>query len=1335
MRPHILQMGRDDGYSPHKDRRRSERNRSSVYKSLGENSLGVSQDDVRRLIALANDTRDREHAEQLRHRNGRYPTRSTARFVIPGESTEEDDEDECARPTRRSTRHTSHVSFDHGDDEESRDAPEGKSSILRKPAKRRRIMLESEDDEPNSSRTKDDEGDGLYDRVKSRHKDATPVGGKSVSPKDLSTSTRSSRHERRSRATEEAETTAAIEAVEAAERQEDENEEEDSEEEEEEMEEEKGPRQYPLRERREIKAVDRFGQQNRSKERNTRIERRSVRNLSHKLEQRIEMRKAQRDYRRRVARSDSSSTDATDDEAGGSGTKKRGSSRRDDDDERFEQRKEKSMAKSRQRFLPINISAKELSTSSNVVRERLRQAGASCSDIDPMSIDNTVLFDQVGGLDAHLQTLKEVVLFPMLYPEIFDRFKINPPKGCIFYGPPGTGKTLVARALANECAKGAKKVAFFMRKGADCLSKWVGESERQLRLLFDQAYAMRPSIIFFDEIDGLAPVRSSRQDQIHASIVSTLLALMDGLDSRGEVVVIGATNRLDTIDPALRRPGRFDRELKFSLPDASARRDILDIHTKEWGGCKPAPNVMEWLADGSSGYCGADLKFLCTEAVLIALRERYPHIYMSSERLLLDPNQVVIEQRHLQDAMRRITPASRRDLSIPCRPMEPRTQLILRRTLDQLMNTRIPAGYRQSSGSQNGIGSSQLEKVVKALESAPVVPAVRLLLTGKSLRPDTGQSSFLLPALLSKLDHLPIFSLAVGKLFADGRPEETLAQTMQSALRAAASTPAILLLPNIDQWYAVVPPSVSHMLATALDNLTGFTSLLLLATCDGTLEGAGRETPALKGLFRTANAFEVPVPSDDERRAYMEYIMKPALVPPNKFDPSAYPAPPVATADEVAPRKLSDREITELKKLYEGQEREFRIFLRDILARLMRDRRFHIFNNPVEEDDAPDYYEHIKQPMCMSDMMGKIDSRVYRGPEQFVEDINLIMRNALEYNPPSSEGRVIRHNAVALRDMCDALLDMELDEKFVEKMQESARLLKEAGVKLKVKPLPFEKTMPQKFTRSAAAAGFVNDLEEEEEGVKKEEGGGEAEEDESGGEEEMDHDGSSTSAAVATPKMPVNRKKPRRRSGTYSLTKRRSSGKKPERARSRSKTPEEDEERKKAVAVAASAAAAALDEAAESMDSIDGSSRGRASDESTSGEERKSSREEMRSPLSGAATSAGGGSSSGLRSDRETRGLSSQTSSSPEKSGEEAEGVKEKETVEEEDDVFKIDEKKMKEVVEKCTSLTRLWPAPELERLAAALIHEIDLMRECWDRRSLPDALLHIAEEWHYEDE
>lgn len=149
-----------------------------------------------------------------------------------------------------------------------------------------------------------------------------------------------------------------------------------------------------------------------------------------------------------------------------------------------------------------------------------------------------------------------------------------------------------------------------MRKGADCLSKWVGEAERQLRLLFEEARNQQPSIIFFDEIDGLAPVRSSKQDQIHASIVSTLLALMDGMDGRGQVVVIGATNRPDAIDPALRRPGRFDREFYFPLPGLDARERILRIMTKKWAGweSEKGEENVKGLAKLTKGYGGADMR-------------------------------------------------------------------------------------------------------------------------------------------------------------------------------------------------------------------------------------------------------------------------------------------------------------------------------------------------------------------------------------------------------------------------------------------------------------------------------------------------------------------------------------------------------------------------------------------------------------------------------------------------------------------------------------------------------------------------------------------------------
>ena len=269
-----------------------------------------------------------------------------------------------------------------------------------------------------------------------------------------------------------------------------------------------------------------------------------------------------------------------------------------------------------------------------------------------------------------------MTVLPLLYPEVFQRFSVTPPRGVLFHGPPGTGKTLLARALAASCRTGGRQISFFMRKGADCLSKWVGEAERQLRLLFDEARNSQPSIIFFDEIDGLAPVRSSKQDQIHASIVSTLLALMDGMDGRGQVVVIGATNRPDAVDPALRRPGRFDREFYFGLPGLDARERILTIMTKKWEGwgAGDEDNEVEvkekikGLAKLTKGYGGADLRVhfiyflfscfamlmtffllceqaLCTEAALNAIQRQYPQVYKTTDRLLLKPETIGVGLR------------------------------------------------------------------------------------------------------------------------------------------------------------------------------------------------------------------------------------------------------------------------------------------------------------------------------------------------------------------------------------------------------------------------------------------------------------------------------------------------------------------------------------------------------------------------------------------------------------------------------------------------------------------------------------------------------------------
>lgn len=275
---------------------------------------------------------------------------------------------------------------------------------------------------------------------------------------------------------------------------------------------------------------------------------------------------------------------------------------------------------------------------------RIKKSGDALADVDPLGVNMQIDFSAVGGLDGHIQQLKEMVTLPLLYPEVFQRFHVTPPRGVLFHGPPGTGKTLLARALAASCSSEGQSISFFMRKGADCLSKWVGEAERQLRLLFEEARNAQPSIIFFDEIDGLAPVRSSKQDQIHASIVSTLLALMDGMDGRGQVIVIGATNRPDSVDSALRRPGRFDREFYFPLPAKEARRKILDIQTKGW---EPPlkDEFKDRLAEVTKGYGGADLRALCTEAALNAIQRRYPQIYQTTDRLKLQPETINVEAK------------------------------------------------------------------------------------------------------------------------------------------------------------------------------------------------------------------------------------------------------------------------------------------------------------------------------------------------------------------------------------------------------------------------------------------------------------------------------------------------------------------------------------------------------------------------------------------------------------------------------------------------------------------------------------------------------------------
>lgn len=391
------------------------------------------------------------------------------------------------------------------------------------------------------------------------------------------------------------------------------------------------------------------------------------------------------------------------------------------------------------------------------------------ADADPLGVDQNVDFSKIGGLEGHIDQLKEMVQMPLLYPELFLKFHVTPPRGVLFHGPPGTGKTLLARALAASIGSGGRKITFYMRKGADALSKWVGEAERQLRLLFEEARRTQPSIIFFDEIDGLAPVRSSKQEQIHASIVSTLLALMDGMDGRGQVIVIGATNRPDNIDPALRRPGRFDREFYFPLPDLDARKAILNIHTKDWG---IDDSFKTNLAGLTKGYGGADLRALCTEAALNAIQRTYPQIYSSNDKLKVDQDKIKITAKDFMLSVKKMIPSSERSTSSGAVPLPKLIKPLLQDQLNQiqsLLDGLIPikkkttalqeAMFEQYDDEDQGFGRETLQQ---EFEKSRVFRP-RLLIGGE---PGMGQT-YLGGAILNHFEGLHVQSFDLPTMYSD----------------------------------------------------------------------------------------------------------------------------------------------------------------------------------------------------------------------------------------------------------------------------------------------------------------------------------------------------------------------------------------------------------------------------------------------------------------------------------------------------------------------------------------------------------------------------------------
>ena len=271
---------------------------------------------------------------------------------------------------------------------------------------------------------------------------------------------------------------------------------------------------------------------------------------------------------------------------------------------------------------------------------------------------SSIMYEDIGGLGDQLLKVREMIELPLKHPILFRRLGIDPPKGVLLHGPPGTGKTMIAKAVANET-----NAHFTSINGPEIISKYYGESEKQLREIFDDAASNAPAVIFIDELDSIAPKREDVSGEVERRVVAQLLTLMDGMQGRDNVVVIGATNRPDAIDQALRRPGRFDRELEIGVPDKNGRREIVNIHTR---GMPIADDFdMEWVLDNSYGFVGADISSLSREAAMKALRRYLPEIDLDQDEI---PPEVLekmeVQMNDFKIAIRDIEPSALREIYV-----------------------------------------------------------------------------------------------------------------------------------------------------------------------------------------------------------------------------------------------------------------------------------------------------------------------------------------------------------------------------------------------------------------------------------------------------------------------------------------------------------------------------------------------------------------------------------------------------------------------------------------------------------------------------------------------
>ena len=454
-----------------------------------------------------------------------------------------------------------------------------------------------------------------------------------------------------------------------------------------------------------------------------------------------------------------------------------------------------------------------------------------------------VTYEDIGGLTDEIKKVREMIELPLRHPEIFEKLGIEAPKGVLLYGPPGTGKTLLAKAVANE-----SNAHFISISGPEIMSKFYGESEARLREIFKEAREKAPSIIFVDEIDSIAPKREEVTGEVERRVVSQMLSLMDGLEARGKVIVISATNRPNAIDPALRRPGRFDREIEIKVPDKKGRKDILAIHSRNM----PLDDDVntDKISAISHGYVGADLEYLCKEAAMKCLRRLLPMLNLEEEKIPPETlDKLVVNHEDFTKALIEVTPSGMREVFIEnpdVRWEEVGGLEDVKRDLQEAVEwpMKYPAlydklGHKMPRGillhGPSGTGKTLLAKAVATQSEANFV----------SVRG---------PELLSKWV---------------GESERGIREIFK---RARQSAPCVVFFDEIDSiapvrggGESVVTERVVSQLLTELDGMENMHGVVVLAATNR----ADMIDPALLRPGRFDKIIQIPLPDKESRRSIL----------------------------------------------------------------------------------------------------------------------------------------------------------------------------------------------------------------------------------------------------------------------------------------------------------------------------------------------------------------------------------------------------------------------------------------------------------------------------------